>query len=187
MNDKSGRSSAATATLFIAVNDGMLHIFDLSDAGLRDRVYVFPYPAYDGEDDRMLVDRVVKDPAVRQAVAAEIIRRAAKPVPPESTPSVLSATAGALAESVGDIGLLLDRIRQGAATDYLTTNALYDAAVEISGAQDGKPWGYDRTRLVSKVRRMRGLPPLSQQGPRGGRQRGFAGWILDEQPAEREG
>lgn len=178
MREKSGRSLPAKATLFIALNEGNLHNLDLGDSGLGSRVRLLKYPPMQEEQDLQLIDRVAKNRHCRQAVFAELMRRAAKDTPPDDIPTVIEASAAARVEAAGEIGVLTERIVGGTAADLLTTAELWQAALDDSEAADHRPWGMDRNQLIRRISLLRGLPPAGIHKIGGKNQRGWVGFKL---------
>ena len=128
-----------------------------------------------------IVSQVATSSGIRQAVFAELVRRAAVlRRPPEDIPTVARATLEAKEESLGDVGMFAARVVAGGMDAWLSTDELWEAALEASCAQDSMPWGLDRNRHMRRVSRIRGLHPAKGRTVGSRVVRGWAGFRLDD-------
>ena len=74
LREKFGPARAATATLFVVLNEGYSRNFDLSDTALVGRLLIAPWPKRTADEDPSIVTMVDKDPDVRKAVLAKLVR-----------------------------------------------------------------------------------------------------------------
>ena len=156
---------AATATLFISLNPGVLGNFDLSDEALADRIFVLPYPALPQEEhDALLLEQIQTDPAARQSLVSLLLSRSFAMVRPPDPPAlVVEATSEGVRAALGDFGELVRRIKPGPPDSRLWTGDVWQLALELSGPrEDGLPWGESRKGLIKRLVRALGLPPVQR-------------------------
>lgn len=135
---------------------------------IYDRYRLVDYPHIpDANIDEQLPNRLREKPA-RQALAALIIRHSMRHLdgPPADSPAVAINRRNARRESLGESGAwLMSRVlRTGDASDRLTTDELWEAAVKAAaeGTGDGvTAWGMSRRQLTDDAKLcLGGGPPV---------------------------
>ena len=177
MREKNAVSRPASASLYIALNLGYLGYLDLGDEALLDRIRLVKMPKIPGRLDESVVDRVKSDPAIRQAMAAWLVRLCvANPTRPAPPASILQNTGYARSESLGDFGQWIDRFAPS--SDTLTVDAVWASATAFARDTE-KPFGFPRSLLIREFRRALGLPQAKNVRDDGGEvTRGWRGWTI---------
>ena len=190
---KNLRTLRATATTFMFSNEETVpKIGSSADAGLRVRYRElrFPHIPDDERDDGEIRDTLTRDPEVRKAFLALLVRAAAEnPTPPEDTPEVHRLTAARTVAEGGDLGRFVRRIEKAPGA-FMALDELWSEWC----TENGNPVGdkVDKVGGISKRivgRRLAafiedlGLPKLYAH--KGKKERGWRDWkLLPEAPQE---
>ena len=160
VREKAGPMRPARGTVFIALNPGDVERLDLTDAALKDRARILPYPPLPTDQRNPAVLQAVREnPAVRQAMLAVLVRAASAfagdPYPPKDIPSVWEAVEERLAASIGEVGQwLLENVKVTGRGDHrLTTDALIASlAAEYSPDERERYAGRSRREVLALAR-----------------------------------
>ena len=181
-----------TATLVLSGNKAPERL-GLDDPAIVDRCKAVPYPPLAKADrDPRLVDAFKPDTPGsqqrRQALAAKLIRHAAKltpGTPPEPPLAVLAEVDKLRERELGPTGLWLrDHLRPGREHDTATTVELKQEIGDALGAEgEGSDWRLDGQtwqQVLSKVKRIHPMIGNTESvRPSGGQAcRGWKGWTL---------
>ena len=173
----------ATATTFMFSNEETVpRIGSSADQGLRVRYRElrFPYIPDDERDDGEIRDTMTRDPEVRKAFFALLVRAAAEnPTPPDDTPEVRQLTVARTIAEGGELARFSRRIVQDP-DSFMALDALWSEWC----AENGEPIS-DKVGGISKRIVARRLAALIEDLPRpklrannGSRERGWRGWRL---------
>ena len=180
VREKFRPARAATATLFVVLNEGYSRNFDLSDTALVDRLLIAPWPKRTTDDDRSIVTTVEKDPDVRKAVLAKLVRiGAGMTAPPETMDSVRTFTRAAVSRGMDGLTELALSIHPAPGA-WLTTDDVWSAACRMDNKKPDadRAMGLGYQQLITRVRQIRGLDRPSRQQIDGEKSRGWRGWSI---------
>lgn len=182
LREKFGPARAATATLFVVLNEGYSRNFDLSDTALVGRLLIAPWPKRTADEDPSIVTMVDKDQDVRKAVLAKLVRIGARmTAPPETIDSVRTFTRAAVSRGMDGLTELALSIHPDPGA-WLTTDDVWSAACRMDNKKPDadRAMGLGYQQLITRVRQIRGLDRPSRQQIDGEKSRGWSGWSILE-------
>ena len=186
------RTDVPSASLMLYGNSAPA--LGLDDPALAERTRAVPYPPIpESERDEGLIHAFESDrPGAvkrRQALAAKLVRHAAKLTPgspPKPPTEALAELDRIREEDIGEVGVWLrDNIRRGAEGNILTSNDVHTAiGATFSTEGEGREWrvdGMSRQQVTARLRKLHKLPPAKQHRTKSGIVRGWAGWRIARQ------